>query len=210
MAKEEATKEVFELPEYFRAASIFADKAIRELTRRKDSLLSQIPVVEVDEVPTAKYSLPSGEILEQEPFLTTGTAILETDDLLSGDLDSYYVFIDALAESLLPQLKQQFLQHMDSLLDAHGQSVSAGGKPLSYELIMQLIEKKQVDFDENGNISADEMVVFGDRVFGLNALTEEQIPHLPPMTAEQKDAWHALVERKRLEFNDRKRTRKLS
>ncbi|MGB7209778.1 MAG: hypothetical protein WBD27_14030 [Pyrinomonadaceae bacterium] len=203
MAKEEATKEVFELPEYFRATSMFTYKAIQELTRRKDPFLSQIPVVEVDEIPTAKYSLPSGEILEQEPIQTTGTAILETDDLLSGELNSYYVFIDALAESLLPQLKKQFYEHLDSVCDAFGQSVNANGQPLSHELMMQVVDKKQWEFDEDGNFAEGEMMVLGESM-------AEQLRNLPPMTNEQKRAWDDLLARKRQEFDDRKRTRKLS
>jgi len=198
-----ATNELFELPEYVRVVAIFTYNSINELVRRKDPILSQIPVNKVDEIPTAQYSLPSGETLEIEPIYVSGTANLQTDDLLSGELNSYYIFLNEVAENMLPQMKQQFYEHVNSVCDAFGQSVSAEGQPISHELIMKLLERKQIEFDDNGNFAEGETLV-------LNSSTVEQLRNLPPMTAEQEKAWNDLMERKRQEFYARKRTRKLS
>lgn len=200
---EPVSNKLFELPEYVNEFGKFTYKSINELVWKKDPVLSQISVVEAEEIPTTQYSLPSGETLELQPIAAAGTANIQTEDLLSSDLSSYYVSIDAAAESILPQVREQFYNHVGTVCDAYGNSVSAEGQPISHELMLQVYEKKDLNFDENGNIAEGEMIV-------LSASMAEQLRKLPPMTAEQEQAWNEMIERKRQEFYARKRNRKLS
>lgn len=204
---------LFALPEYQMAFLKFTDIAINELTRRKSSILNLIPFEKVEEVPTMQYTLPSGEVLEHEPVNTIGEATIFVDSLLSGNLDSYYVLLDEVSNNAYPQLEEQFFSHANEVLDGYGNSVNAMGKSQTPELILQMFERKEFLFDENGNFTKGEALIFKTQTgeFCVQEYsTPEQLKNLLKIPPEYEQAFNDLIERKRQEFYARKRTRKLS
>ncbi len=79
--------------------------------------------------------------------------------------------------------------------------MNANGQPLSYDLIIQMLETMDMSFGEDGNSNA--MLI-------VHPTTAEKIRNLPPPTEEQTRAWAKMIERKRREYNESRRVRHLS
>jgi hypothetical protein len=194
---------IFLLPEYTSAFNLFVHSAINELTRASDPVLKGMPTENRAELNSAQYTLPSGETLEMPPIEVRPQATLDGNAMLTGDLNALHVFIYEMAHSSLEQLIPQFFQHVSTVADAFGNSVDARGQPLSHDLLLDMFEKKQWSFKDDGSFSDGEMML-------VHPETYKKIQELPPRTPEQEQRWCDLIERKRQEFYAGKRTRRIS
>jgi len=91
---------------------------------------------------------------------------------------------------------------MGRLCKAAGTATDANGEKLSHELIRKSLENVELDFDENGRPDMPTGFISPAMMDALKAL--------PPPTEEETRAWNAMIDRKRKEFNDRRRRRQLS
>jgi hypothetical protein len=127
---------------------------------------------------------------------------LPVDELMNGDVRAFGVALDDMATDALKQMMPKFFERIGGLSEAAGTTVDAQGEPLSYELYLCGLEKVEIDFDEQGNPILPTMVMGPDMY--------EAWQKLPPPTEARQRALHEAIERKRREFNDRRRHRKLS
>jgi len=91
-------------------------------------------------------------------------------------------------------------ERLNAVTDAAGTTVDADGRPLSHELVLELLETMEIDFDTEGNA---ELALVG------NSDMVRRLQALPPMTPEQEAAFDGLMARKRREFEARQRERRL-
>ena len=194
---------IFKLPEYLLAERGFTYKAIETIARASDPVISQLQVEENVERTSTQYSLPSGETLEMQEIVVGTDATLNFIDVLDGNLSGYYTLVYEMSQELIRKFVPKFYEHVATVIDAYGGTVNADGQPLSHELMLELFERKQISFDEEGNISKDEILVVGPQM-------AEELRQLPPRTPEQERKWNEMLERKRQEFNAGKRTRRIS
>jgi hypothetical protein len=139
--------------------------------------------------------------LDQELFRVETTAELAGDAIRYTNIEAYTMFLYQLAESQIAGVAPQFYKTIAEVTTAVGNVVDCGGKPFSWDYFLDGIEKIQIDFDDNGNPIFPTVVV-GDNLF-------ERIKHLEP-THEHEERLSEILERKRAEFYDQKRTRRLS
>lgn len=101
-------------------------------------------------------------------------------------------------------LKSICLPHSAKTLDEVGQVVDAGGKPLDAELIFRAIESVQIDFDDDGNHHNFSIVVGPE----LYPRLQEELQKIAddPVLKRRHDE---LMDRKWMEWRDRKAARKL-
>jgi hypothetical protein len=193
---------LFSLYEYNRAFTRFVGEAIHELMARKDPVLGRIKSERSEQIPIVRNTMPSGEVVEGQPLRTETSVAVTLDDVVSGDVDEFAAALDDTATKALAQVMPRFFERIGGLSEAAGTTVDARAEPLSYELLLRGFEKIDIDFDDNGNPIMPKLVV-GPDMF-------EALRKLPPETEQQQRAWREMIERKRREFNDRRRYRKLS
>lgn len=193
---------LFELFEYDLAFAKFFHIAVHELMMRKDPLLSRIKAVPVPQLPTVRNTMESGEIVETEPIKMAIPFKVDFTDVIRGNFENLAATIDNAAEEGLKMLMPKFFEDVGRLSQAAGTATDAAGQPISRELIRKGLENVEIDFDKDGNPVIPTMWV--------NPEMAEQIRRLPPETEAETQAFQELIERKRREFNDRRRHRKLS
>jgi hypothetical protein len=141
---------LFGLPEYEEAFADFVHTAILELKRRKDPLLSRIRVDYSDEIHTSQNTMPSGKVVETRPFKVPMQIGIELDDAIAGQSDSLTEAINNAAEEGLKLGMPQIFEQLGRVCDAVGTAINAEGQPLSRALIMQTLEKMEIEFDKDG------------------------------------------------------------
>jgi hypothetical protein len=193
-------KPLFDLPEYDDSFDRFVHRAINELIHRKDPILREIPARFSDEINTTQNTMPSGEVVENKPFGFRMPFGVEFDEVIEGQSAKLLKAINDAAEEGLKVLMPQFFDQLTRVSTAAGTAVDAQGVPLSWTLILQSWEKIEIDFDENGKPKLG-MVVAPE--------TYKQLMNLP-FTEKDHLALNDLLKRKKLEFNARQRSRKLS
>jgi hypothetical protein len=192
---------LFRLPDYDAPFRSFVNRAIHELARAKDPLLSQIRTEEVEEVGTSRVT---GELetVELPPVSAQLDISFEVDDLVAGASDNVIAMLDGVAEQHLRQVMPAFFESISRITDATGNRIEAKGEPFSPELLLEALEKIEWSFDENDEPIMPTLVV--------HPTLAEKIAQLPPLTPEQEKAFSDQKERKRDEYRARKRRRKLS
>jgi len=192
----------FSLLEYERSFAQLVGKTVRDLMAKKDPVLGSVKSVPSDQIPIVQNTMPSGEVVEGQPLRTELTFALEVDDIVAGDFDKLAAALDTAADDGLKQVMPKFFERIGELTSAAGNTVDARGQPLTFELLLQGFERAQMDFDEEGNPILPKLVL-GPELYAA-------FQKLPPPTQEQQKLWDEMIERKRREFNDSRRHRKLS
>lgn len=192
--------QLFCLPEYNIAMSLFMGRTINELMRSKDPVLGQIKTYEIDEIANTQVTTSSG-VVETAPMLCQMEFSIILSDSVAGNLEGFTNSLDIAAESGLQSLMPQIYASISQVCEATGNTIDATGRPFTHDLFLQTLETLEIHFDEDGNHNLT-MVVHPSLM--------EKINKLPPPTEEQNKAFEELLERKRREFNDRKRQRQLN
>jgi len=139
--------------------------------------------------------------LDQSMFTVRGESSLSWDSVRNGKIDDYTRFLVDISKSQRESLARQFFKNLSEITDATGRSVNAGGQPLTVDLILDLIEKVEFDFDDDGNPQYPTLVLHPDAIKRLQELE---------FTPEQEQRQKQIIEEKRARFNASKRTRRLS
>jgi len=194
--------EPFSLPEYECAQFKFFHAAVGKLMRAKDSVYASIPEAEPwESIPTTQNTMPSGEVVENKPLMIESKVVIKWDDIRSCNLEALAQQVDAIADERLSIVMPHFFKVFERTCNAAGTGTDAGGKPFSFEMYLAGLEKIELRFDRDDRPILPTLVVHPDMV--------KQIASLPPPTEEQQRAYNDLIERKRREFNARRRYRKL-
>lgn len=88
----------------------------------------------------------------------------------------------------------------DEIIEESGQSFDAGGKPLTPDLFLDLLENVDLDFDTEGNPCFPTFITTPSLLDTVRGWT---------ITNEQQHEFEQLVERKRLAWRDRESDRRL-
>jgi hypothetical protein len=218
---------LFILPEYHGAITQFVNTAISEVKNRLYPLLGNIETVYVESIPNTRSTMPSGEVVDSQPIGYRLEFPIELNDAIAGDSNSLLASIAGAAEQKGQLEMQSILEYVGRVTEGAGTSVDAKGKPVSRELILEVLSKQEINVDDDGypEIASEVRHLFhspsqectcftDDRSGGVVLVTSqnirEQLRHLPPPTEEELKAFEALIERKRKEQDDRRRYRQLS
>jgi hypothetical protein len=139
--------------------------------------------------------------LDQSMFAVTGEASLPWDTIRNGKIDDYTRFLVDISESQRKSLARQFFKRLSEITDATGRSINAKGQPLTADMILDLMEKVEFGFDNDGNPQYPTLVLPPAAIEKLKGLK---------LTPEQEQKWKQIIEEKRARFNASKRTRRLS
>jgi hypothetical protein len=112
--------------------------------------------------------------------------------------------LDELANQMAQEMSKHLFASLNESIDEAGQAVDGMGKPFDAELFFAVLEKMQLEFDEDGQQHNLAMVVapqLGERV----KVVFEQIDKDPILSQRHR----SILQRKREEWSDREATRKL-
>ena len=107
--------------------------------------------------------------------------------------------INGVTEEMAGKLKKSAYEQIEKSADEVGNVVDADGKPFSIDLLWELLEKIDIDFDEAGNPTL--VMVSGTKL----------APSINKVIADPENSrrYHALMERKKEEWRVRESNRKL-
>ncbi|MCU1308556.1 MAG: hypothetical protein JWN45_3251 [Acidobacteriaceae bacterium] len=192
----------FNLPEYEQAQAKFLYKAVHELMEAKDELFRSIPkAAAVESIPTSQNTMPSGEVVLTPPVLVGAELLFNYEDIQAFKVDAFLEQVDKAADESLRVVMTNFFKVLKNLTDATGNSVDAGGKPVSHDLILDMYETMEMPFDRDGHPEMPTIV--------MHPKMAEQMRALPAPTPAQEQRFKNIIERKRNEHNARQRDRKL-
>jgi len=191
---------VSRLPEYEAAVADLSFALVNELVRARDPILANVRYEQVGHVSSGEVPGNSAQGASW-PVNMAISFSASVEAMLTCDLDSWSAMISDAADEALSALMPQFLRGMAEACERAGTVVDAGGKPFDHDLFLELIERCELDFDEAGKPRMPTVFV-SPGVF-------EQIRRLPPRTPDQSARYEAIIEKKRNQFNARRRVRKL-
>ncbi len=139
--------------------------------------------------------------LDQSMFAVRAESSISWASVRDGRIDDYTSFLADISESQRKSLAKNFFENISQITDATGQSINAKGQPLTVDLILDLIEKVEFDFDDDGNPQYPTLVIPPAAAENLKKLK---------FTPEQEQRREKIVEEQRARFNASKRTRRLS
>ncbi len=192
----------FSLQEYEAPFRAFTRIVVNQLMAELDPVFGKITSTQSGPIPISQNTLQSGKVLESPRIMAEAMFELKSQDILNCNVDAFAAGLFEIAKGHLDQMMPGFFSHVAAICEASGNTIDARGKPITHELILQMIDKLEIDFDAGGNPVMLTMVVPPE----IGA----KIQALPPLSAAQLQAWDDMIERKRRDFNARRRNRILS
>jgi hypothetical protein len=194
--------ELFALPEYERTQFDFLFLATQKLMEAKDDLYASIPKgASAENLPITQNTMPSGDVVENEPVAIKNTFTLKWEDIRSCDLGALAEQVERMADQRLAVVMPHFFDMVARTCRAAGTASDARGQPFSFELYLAGLAKIEMNFDAEGAPILPTLVVGPELA--------KRMASMPPWTPEQQKSYDDLIESKRKEFNARRRYRKL-
>lgn len=112
--------------------------------------------------------------------------------------------LDKIAEDMARQISQGMFAEISRVAKEVGNEVNAEGQTLNQELFLQMLEKMDLDFDENGNWNPPTIVIHPD-------LWESKKEEMKSWETDNEflSKKKAIIEKKKEEWRDRENHRKL-
>jgi hypothetical protein len=167
---------------------------------RSDPLLGEIGIRSSIHRPTVRYSDGEKELITPSRLVSSEIQT-RADDIRNYNIEAFSESLYSLALQNLRGMFQIALDGMTQVTDFTGNVVDAKGAKISPELIIEMFEKLQIDFDEHGN-----------PVFPSIMLNPKHVDDMKTMkwSEEQSNRFKQIIEAKRAKFNAKKRYRRLS
>lgn len=193
---------IFILPEYSRAVFEFFGNAVRGMMAAQDTLYGSIPTAEPSEVlPVTQNTMPSGVVVQNQPLMIQSSVVFQWDNIRFCNLGALAEQVNKSAEERLSQVMPHFFEVLHRTSATAGTAMDVGGRPFSFEIFLEGLERIELRFDRDGKPILPTLV--------MHPSMAEKLRSMPPITAEQQKAMDDLIERKRSEYNARRRHRKL-
>lgn len=194
------------LPDFPTIKMKFRQALERHVDRRirQEPLISQIRRERQFE--GSRMSIGGGD----EPRQTSGykelVGLLEvpTAEIISKGPSAFYERVEDLASQLQEQQVRMMRADIERVVKETGNVVDAKGRPLTFEVFEESLDKVWMDFDEQGEPQLP--TIFTTPELGLKLRTKMAEWFSNP---QYKERYERLIERKKEEWNDREGNRKL-
>lgn len=125
---------------------------ISKLSRKLTGILSVIPRHVINEGGSMRTLRADGSEEESSMNSVQAELVIDINSVPTMTPDQRYSHLEKLASDMAQGMSRRLYESLGDSLDKAGQTVSADGKGFSPELILQLLEKMELDFDGNGEI----------------------------------------------------------
>ena len=190
---------LFALPDYNLACGQVISRVTKDIARRSDPVLSQIKVVPVTGTPSSVVETRDDIALDL-PAEPIGFELgVKAEDVRDGNFEALQVKLVEAADGYADQLSKMLYGSLDKITTATGNSFDAEGRPFTFEMFYEMLDKMEWKLDENDELSTPSIVMHPDTV-----------PKLPEQTPHQLRMIEELKARKLEELLARRRRRRLS
>jgi hypothetical protein len=189
------------LPEYERAYVQFLETVISGFID-EDQILGRTSRYSSNRQITSRNVI-SEKALDFEGVETSASALFEFEHIRAFNIDEHSQQVAELATSKMNSLKQLMFEQLNDVCDATGNTVDGAGQKISHDTIIDLLEKIDWEFDENGEPIKDNLI------FVLPPDMIEQLKMLEE-TEQHHERMKHLTDRKRQEWLAKRRTRILN
>ena len=143
---------------------------------------------------------PSGEEEETEKRYSSGGTELPVEKILYGNIEDIFEHYKQAAVAMAYEQEKFLLESIEITVQNTGNVVDAKGQPLSPEIILQIMEKVEINFTEDGKSMTSS--------FACSPILREKLQPLLDDLKKTKE-YKELIERKRSEWRDREANRTL-
>jgi hypothetical protein len=171
----------------------------RALMTAGDPVLGMIQQTTVDHVPDGDAD-PEAALGVMRSVEIATTFDLKFDVILSTDVEAWSAMMYEAAQQALAATMPQVFEGMDDAISKGGTVVDAKGREFDWHIYLDALDKVELDFDGEGKPRLQTLVVHPD--------VAERIKKLP-FTDEHTTRMDAIIARKKVEFDARRRVRKL-
>jgi len=166
-------------------------------------VLSEIPRIITRHGAASRIDTEGGPVRHAQYEFSAEYGI-HRDAIEHVDDEAYAASISGLIDQMVANAARMVFEHVGHVCDAAGTSVDAQGKPMSHDLMLDLIESVHISFNENGDPEMPTLYVPPD------ARPKVDSALAPPATAEQEARYRAIMRKKKREWHAAKRTRRIS
>jgi hypothetical protein len=168
-------------------------RALMEAQGGPYSFASRESINQLPDYPNTNDQVSHGRLIEAT-FDTT----VSTDEIVTGDFEAIIVSMSRIAIELEAQISREMIAHIANEIERAGNVVSG---ELSYDSIIETLERVDFSFDENGNPNLS---------FVAAPQAAQQIRDLGAPTTEQQRRFDEIIAKRRDERDARRRNRRLS
>ncbi len=199
----------FALREYEWAFAGFVKTAVDTLMVAKSTLLSKLKPIPASEIHISRNTTEGGEIVENNPVTTLLPIVIDFKDVVAGNLAPVTESINSAAEEGVATVEPQLLDYISRVTEAFGTRVDMNGAPFDHIAVRKLVEHSDFDFNDDGS---PDLESWAFRTYNPTRLItlDEMMQLLPPRTPDETRQWNEMIDRKRIEFNAKRRRRTLS
>lgn len=141
---------------------------------------------------------PSGEEEETEKRYSSGKTEIPVEEVLYGNIENIFKHYEQAAVGVSYEQEEFLHESVNKTVQNTGNVINAKEQPLSPEMILQLMEKVEINFTEDGKSMMSSFVC-------SPILGEKLQPLLDDL--EKTKEYKELIERKRSEWRDREANR---
>jgi hypothetical protein len=171
---------------------------------RSNPLFSRIKEEHFHEGDRWAIKQPDGTVDESYFTEISEKYVIEPKDVIEKGPSAIIQNQLKLAEKMTKKQHELFLRKMQSVTQKSGNVVDAQGRPFTPELFLELLEKVDIDFDDQGRPQLPALFVGPD----LAARIKEKLPEWEANLAHKK-AFEDLINKKKSQWDDRESNRKL-
>jgi hypothetical protein len=139
--------------------------------------------------------------LDQPLSEITSESKISMDDVQNLNIEANTEFLLGLAKTCRKNIAIDFFSRIREVTEATGNVVDAQNKPFSWDYYIDLLEGWDLEFDAENKPILPQMIIPPKMIETINKSSA---------TVEQQKRAEAIIERKRMEFNAKKRTRRIS
>lgn len=188
---------LFRLDEYGAATASFLSDAIHAVARSRHEILSRIAVEQVESLPLAVNTLPSGQMLESEPSEFESLMTFTISDGVAGHFDEIHVAVDDAAETYASGMISRMLKQMSEICDATGNVINVAGRSF-WDGILESLETILISFDEDGIPTIPTPLLHPDTAAALGEPPEDFRERYNEILVRRRDEWMAQRRTRRL------------
>lgn len=146
-----------------------------------------------------------GSVAESAYKEVSAQLSLDLNEVLGITEDEFRAKLEQLANDMARQASLHAIETINEAVETVGNVISARGKPLNPDMILEALEKMEVDFDRKGEPILPTIMVGPD----LGVKLKEQIPKWYQEYPHFERRLNEILEIKRMMWRDREASRKL-
>jgi hypothetical protein len=188
----------FALPDYNLACGQVVSRVTRNLARESDPVLSQIKVVPMKGTVSTVVETRDDLALDL-PAEPIGFELgVKAKDVRDGNFEALQMKLVDAAEEYATHLSKMLYGSLDKITTATGNTFDAGGHPLTFEMLYEMLDKIEWTLDENDALSTPTLVTNPDMASKLPQPTPEQVKMIEELKARKLEELLAKRRRRRL------------